>query len=225
MENLLSQMLASTADGAFVIDKNQRIIYWNEAAQEILGYTSAEIVGQSCHEILEGCNDQGQLICGHDCYVATTAFTGEGITNYDVRVRVKSGQTRWVNMSILTFSPNDDKDNPVVVHLFRDVTKKKQNEQFVRHVLNVAHHLNEESLSPIPPSPPSQSSLKDLTAREGEVLSLLAQGLNTPDIAQSLSISSFTVRNHIQNILNKLNVHSRLEAVTYAYEHGLVNKN
>jgi DNA-binding NarL/FixJ family response regulator len=63
---------------------------------------------------------------------------------------------------------------------------------------------------------------QELTDREREVLSLLAQGLNTPDIAQSLSISSSTVRNHVQNILHKLQVHSRLEAVAYALKHGLV---
>ncbi len=67
-------------------------------------------------------------------------------------------------------------------------------------------------------NPPAQ----DLTDREREVLSLLAQGLSTRDIAQTLSISPSTARNHIQNILHKLNVHSRLEAVAYAFEHGLV---
>ena len=68
----------------------------------------------------------------------------------------------------------------------------------------------------------SESQLDILTDREREVLSLLAQGHITRDIAQSLSISNSTTRNHIQNILHKLNVHSRLEAVAYAYEHGLV---
>jgi two-component system nitrate/nitrite response regulator NarL len=67
-----------------------------------------------------------------------------------------------------------------------------------------------------------ESFAQDLTDREREVLSLLAQGHSTREIAQALSISYSTARNHIQNILHKLNVHSRLEAVAYAYEHGLV---
>jgi DNA-binding NarL/FixJ family response regulator len=66
------------------------------------------------------------------------------------------------------------------------------------------------------------SPAPDLTDREREVLSLLAQGHNTRGIATALPISPSTARNHIQNILHKLHVHSRLEAVAYAFEHGLV---
>jgi PAS domain S-box-containing protein len=221
MDNLI-QMLAHTADGAFVIDGEQRIIYWNKAAQEILGYTSDEVVGRTCFEIMGGCNDQGQVVCRHHCLVATTAIAGEEVTNYDICMRAKSDRLCWINISILTFSANAD-GNPVVVHLFRDITEKKQNEQLTRQILKVAHQLHEEAIPPVTPSIPSNSHLKDLTDREREVLFLLVQGLSTRDIAQSLSISSFTVRNHVQNILNKLNVHSRLEAVTYALEHGFVN--
>jgi len=64
----------------------------------------------------------------------------------------------------------------------------------------------------------------DLTDREREVLSLLAQGLSTNEIARSLSITSSTVRNHIRNILQKLHVHNRLEAVVYVLKQGLLTK-
>ena len=53
---------------------------------------------------------------------------------------------------------------------------------------------------------------------------LLAQGLSTNEIARSLSITSSTVRNHIRNILQKLHVHNRLEAVVYALKQGLLAK-
>jgi DNA-binding NarL/FixJ family response regulator len=55
-----------------------------------------------------------------------------------------------------------------------------------------------------------------LTAREEEVLALLGEGLNSKGIAQALVITEATARNHIQSILNKLGVHSRLEAALYA---------
>jgi PAS domain S-box-containing protein len=222
MDNLF-QMLAHAADGAFVIDKNQRIIYWNKTAQEILGYSSDEVVGRTCHEVMGGCNDQDQLVCRHRCLVATTALAGKGVTNYDICVRIKSGQTCWLNISILTFSSGDD-DHAVVVHLFRNVTEKKQNEQLIRQIVNATRQLHDEAPSSVFSSTPAKnSSLKELTNREREVLFLLAQGVSTQDIAHSLSISSYTVRNHVQNILYKLNVHSRLEAVTYALEHGLTS--
>lgn len=61
-----------------------------------------------------------------------------------------------------------------------------------------------------------------LTAREREVLGLMAEGLGGTEIARKLSISTNTVRTHIQSILTKLQVHSRLEAVAFALRRGLV---
>lgn len=63
----------------------------------------------------------------------------------------------------------------------------------------------------------------DLTARERDVLSLLATGTTTPDIASALHISFATARNHIQNILTKLDAHSKLEAVAIAVRAGIVD--
>jgi DNA-binding NarL/FixJ family response regulator len=60
-----------------------------------------------------------------------------------------------------------------------------------------------------------------LTAREREVLSLLAQGGDNDSIAQALVISPQTARTHIQNVLVKLVVHSRLEAAALAIQNGL----
>jgi two-component system nitrate/nitrite response regulator NarL len=62
----------------------------------------------------------------------------------------------------------------------------------------------------------------DLTAREREVLLLLAQGLSQKKIADRLVISSKTVGTHIQRVLGKLGVHSRAEAVAFAYRTGLL---
>jgi Response regulator containing a CheY-like receiver domain and an HTH DNA-binding domain len=61
-----------------------------------------------------------------------------------------------------------------------------------------------------------------LTAREMEVLRLVAQGLNNRDIAKELFISENTVKNHIRNILEKLQLHSRMEAVVYAVREKLL---
>ena len=62
----------------------------------------------------------------------------------------------------------------------------------------------------------------DLTAREREVLQALALGRTTKQIADELFISVVTVRNHVQNVLSKLDAHSKLEAVTIALREGLV---
>ena len=62
-----------------------------------------------------------------------------------------------------------------------------------------------------------------LTDREMEVLKLVAKGLNNRDIAKALFISENTVKNHIRNILEKLHLHSRMEAVIYAVRERLLD--
>ena len=61
-----------------------------------------------------------------------------------------------------------------------------------------------------------------LTTREKEILLCLAEGLSTSAIAKKLFIAPVTVRNHIQSILHKLDVHSKLAAVVFAYQHNLI---
>jgi two-component system, NarL family, nitrate/nitrite response regulator NarL len=61
-----------------------------------------------------------------------------------------------------------------------------------------------------------------LTARETECLALLVEGANTSEIAARLAVSVTTVRTHVQAVMTKLGVHTRLEAAAYAVRHGLV---
>ncbi len=63
----------------------------------------------------------------------------------------------------------------------------------------------------------------DLTLREREVLALMVEGLNNREIAERLTISRSTVKNHVSNILSKLGVTSRTEVVALAVQHNLVS--
>jgi DNA-binding NarL/FixJ family response regulator len=63
--------------------------------------------------------------------------------------------------------------------------------------------------------------LRFLTRREREILRALADGSATADIAQTLGIRPMTVQSHVKNILAKLGVHSKVEAVTMAWRMGL----
>ena len=66
----------------------------------------------------------------------------------------------------------------------------------------------------------AQKLIGDLTEREREILQLLAQGKRNDDIASELFISPQTVQTHVRNILGKLRVHSKLEAVAFAVKNG-----
>ncbi len=70
------------------------------------------------------------------------------------------------------------------------------------------------------PAVTGEVALQRLTPREAEILRALAQGASIPEIATSLGITALTVQSHVKNILAKLGVHSRLEAVTLAWRHG-----
>jgi DNA-binding NarL/FixJ family response regulator len=79
--------------------------------------------------------------------------------------------------------------------------------------------------APAPPPPPRASTASvfapGLTSRERQVLRLLIQGASNKDMAKRMAIRSNTVRTHVQNLLTKLRVHTRLEAVTLAIRGGL----
>ena len=62
-----------------------------------------------------------------------------------------------------------------------------------------------------------------LTDRELEVLKLVAEGMSNREIAVELFISENTVKNHVRNILEKLHLHSRMEAVVYAVREKLLD--
>lgn len=69
---------------------------------------------------------------------------------------------------------------------------------------------------------PGSASAESLSKREIDVLRRLADGLTTEQIAAELFVSLNTVRHHVNNIIRKLNVHSRLEAVSFAIRTGLI---
>jgi len=87
---------------------------------------------------------------------------------------------------------------------------KRVIEEFIRH-----------SAPPVAQEGPPRE-LEELTARELEVLGQIARGLSNAELARDLFVSETTVKTHVAQILRKLGLRDRVQAVVYAYESGLV---
>jgi DNA-binding NarL/FixJ family response regulator len=75
-----------------------------------------------------------------------------------------------------------------------------------------------------PPPPATSQAIRDLTARELQVLRLMAKGLSNAEIASDLIVSDNTIKTHVARVLMKLGVRDRVQAVVLAHESGLMNE-
>jgi DNA-binding NarL/FixJ family response regulator len=75
----------------------------------------------------------------------------------------------------------------------------------------------------MPPTRPAEQ-VGDLTGREEQVLRLLARGLSNAEIAETLYVSEGTVKTHVTHVLQKLNIRDRVQAVVFAFQHGLADR-
>ena len=220
--NEIFKALEGAADGAFVVDEKLRIRFRNKAAEKMLGFRNGDVLERFCYQVLQGSDEEGHLICTEHCLILEAALKSEPISNYDICINTKQREKRWLNMSVIALNIDSKEEKKLIIHLFRDITRKKRDEMFFRQFIKIAQRFHkfpillDDDIDP-------HILIEKLTKRQQEVLTLLARGFSTREIAENLSISPNTARNHIQQILQKLQVHSRLEAVSYALNNGLID--
>jgi len=197
----------ATTDGLFVTDERQRIVAWSSAAQRMLGYAPEEVVGQPCFLVLMGREPDGHPVCRRSCPVTRNARRGRGTNAYEVAARARDGSLRHVSNSVLVLEGPDDSFR--VMHLLRDV-----------HAAPGIRRPHPAVAAP--PHDPGAPPIEPLTRREIEVLRMFAEAATVDEVAEALSISVFTARNHIASVQRKLGARSRLEMVLLGMRHGLI---
>lgn len=216
--------LDRTRAAVFVSDEDQRIVYWGHGAERMLGYRASEVVGSPCHAVLAGQRDR-KVWCHANCSVRRQLQRGALPDDFEMLTHRRSGRAVWVHVSVLVLPHG--RGRQFHVHFLRDATRSKRSEELLHAVLATLG----VDAARLPPSHVARHESKPkadaarairLTRREVEVLAELAGGRTTTEIAERLGISANTVRKHVQNALQRLGLHSRTEAVSFALRNGLI---
>lgn len=207
-------VIARAGAAAFATDEEGRIAVWNKGAEELLGYPASQVLGKSCHEVICGRDVFGNRFCNRQCALTFMVEQHETVRHFELDVRNESGETVTANVSIVVL-PGPRAHRYTLIHLLEKVDRHRDVSALVHRILTEQHALTgaRPAAAERPQPPPHSPSL---TSREIQILRLLAEGTSTKGIADSLFISQTTTRNHVQNILRKLDVHSKLEAVSLA---------
>ena len=211
----LLDLLSSGVPAAFATDAQDRIVFWNRGAEELFGHPAAKVLGKPCYAIVGGRDIFGNRFCYRDCAVKTATRDGEPVRGYEINVPDSTRETKSLGVTIVQIPGR----RPETFTILQPVDHGSR-------LASVIHHLEApkagEILSPLSVLPPEIPEDPPLTEREREILHWVAAGLQNKEIAHRLDISLATVRNHIHRILEKLEVHSKLEAISLAFRRGWV---
>ena len=192
----------------------ERIVYWNRSCETLLGHAAPKVLGKHCFDIIAGRDENGNRYCARNCPILPQARNDDDpVRPFTLTLLDAAGRERAIRFRTFVV-PSVRAELSVVIH----VVAEKGSELSA----------TDAELASLPASaPPARWPMRAaapvmLTAREKEIVLGFAEGLSTARVAEKLRIAPVTVRNHTQRILLKLDVHSKLAAVVFAYRHQLL---
>jgi DNA-binding CsgD family transcriptional regulator len=208
--------IARSGEAVFAIDAADRIILWNKKCEDLLQKPARSVLGKRCYEVLGGRDANGNIYCYRNCPAAYQAREkpSDPVKRFALSIEVGAKGKRWFEVSLFDM-PSYHPALSTVVHVLRE--EKRKPSRFEQRL-----EIEAQRREPLWPLTTAQGQPVVLTAREKEILRRLAEGMSTASIARKLFIAPVTVRNHIQNLLQKLDVHTKLAAVVFAYQHKLI---
>jgi len=222
----LLEVLASGEPAAFATDSRERVVFWNRGAAALLGRRAEEAMGRHCHEVLGGRDVFGNRFCYANCPLAAMSRSGEAPRAFELRIPANGngGDPKTVHVTVVRL-PGPRADLFTLVHILHGVDERARLTRALARLSPALHAVPAPEGEPAAPPRPAEGQAPGvLTPREREVLGWMAAGLQNKEIAQKLELSLATVRNHIHNTLEKLEVHSKLEAVSLAFRNGWVSR-
>jgi len=184
----------------WVSDPHGDVVFMNAEAEALMGRSGRECEGTPCHRMVRGTNACGVPLCRNFCAVRMLA--GNHARIEPIKMRVPGAGGRWIQVMIIALTAPDG-SYPWLVHCATDAERSERMEHYLMRVATRSGGIEDAD----------RVAADLLSAREREILELLGQDRDLHDIASRLFISYVTVRNHVQHILAKLEVHSIEEAV------------
>ncbi|HQR67686.1 MAG TPA: PAS domain-containing protein [Thermoanaerobaculia bacterium] len=207
-------LIAGAETAAFAMDRNERLIYWNSAAEKLFGWTADEVLGKACFSVLAGRDPFGNLYCMRDCAIMRSAIDGASVEPFLMDIARKRGGSLKVKVRVVPL-PAAGKTVSCLMHLV-ERGEPAELERLVASLRTAAR--------PAADSPKADPvlSVVAVSLKKKEIVVLLSHGHAVLNIAAKRNHSNATVRNDIQNILRKLEVHSQVEAIAVAFRRGWI---
>lgn len=216
-------VLETTADAAFAVDCEGLVVGWNAKATAVFGISATEAIGKACCSLITGSDECGS-VCSNCCPLIqalnTELVNQRAVDSFDLLVPTLDGPV-WHNVSVLLVADNSH-HKTIAIHILKKVDIRKRLEMVIRDFL-LGAGLSPDASQAVINSYRLAKNAAILSPRELQILQMLSGGQSTEAIGDELCISRTTVNNHLQNILRKLDVHSRLEAIRRAEKSGLLH--
>jgi len=132
-------LLQSMVDGVYTTDADKRIVFWNDGAERITGFTADMAVGTTCKDLLGHLDESGNSMCDTSCPISLAMDEDTSLLGKDVYSNTRSGEVMPVSVSC---SPLKDENGDIIgaVEVFRDISEKKKLEEEKKRFFQLVTH-------------------------------------------------------------------------------------
>lgn len=205
---------------AIATHSDDRIISWNESASDLFRLPDGlEVVGKRFHNLVKARDAYGNRINAGQLAFYEMVTVGEAPQSFVLLASRPSGETlRLAVAVVVVVLPRDGSYE--LVYLLRRLLRRRRSDLAIDRLLGDFPGEAKGSSPPCDGSP--VGACPSLTKRQIQILKLIADGKASKEIATVLGVRVNTARRHIQDILSRLDAHSKAEAVAKGYRNHIL---